>query len=240
MHSKFHLLIALLSFIFQAPLPSLASTPTCGLSIKLSASSKAVTAGKSVIVTARVANRGGQTLNDLNFQFRFPDYLTPLEAKSFFSNAAPPSFYEQYVYTLGVTLPPGKAFKVRVKAGVPACQQPGAVAVDALAYVLDSLGAVACSTSPASKTLQVRPTKKNEHSFGQSKRNVTYGQTCITPTPAPATTFELVAPLSRCLEAEQIPVTRLRHLAHGANQGTASSSDLQATSTISPVQCYDA
>jgi hypothetical protein len=179
-----------------------AATPPCSVAFsKMRAShAKNSIAGKSFTFTGSIKNTGSTELKDLYFQLELPEYLVPIKAiasKSTLAGGPGIKLEKKYVWFRKMQLPPRKFLKIKVTIGVKSCQSSARVAIEGIAYQLDSTGQVVCSNEITSSTIDV--VGKSDFKRHSKRHAIWDDDDCTTPAPAPTSPFFLVGDNQRCL-----------------------------------------
>lgn len=194
-----------IAFVAGAAAFASAASPQCSVGVKLKMP-KRVKAGREFSASASIKNTGTTTLDGLYFRFQLPNFLLPLAARAPGANrGSPPVIDGRYVYFPALRLPPRKALRLSITAGVPTCQAAGTVQLQGLAYQLDQNSDIVCTTTtaPATATVVVKPAViKAKHAI----------QGDCTPPPPPGQGYSLLGENTRCLEAEPLDPIPIRAL----------------------------
>ena len=207
MRAALHALAALAALAAHT---AAASTATCGVGITLS-TPKTASAGRTFTVSASIKNSRSASLSDFYFQLQLPDYLVPMTVRAAAIAGVktnPPLLEGRFVRFRGLHLPAYKTIRIKLKAGVPACQSAGEVIVQGIAYKLsDGAANVTCSTitNPVLTTVVRKSAGSNTSSKG--KRAAILGN-CTRPTPSAPVV--LLGENERCLQAVPLPVVEAR------------------------------
>lgn len=190
--------------------------------------------GKTFNAAVRIKNTGGTTLTNLYVQIQLPDFLVPIKAtasKRALAGAPSPILQGEYIWFPKLTLAARKVLKIKMRIGVPHCQPVGTAQIKGIVYQLDANGLVTCSTLATPYTITVKGTNR-----GYKYANWDHG--CVTPTPAPTSTFVQVGVDQRCLEARLLGSRRERELAEVERQAEEAKRELATSYTSN--QCYQA
>jgi hypothetical protein len=200
---------------------------------------KQVVAGKTFTFTRSIKNTGSTQLKGLYFQLELPAYLVPIKAtasKTALAGGPGILLEDQYVWFRKMQLPAHKTLRVKVKIGVQNCQPVGLVQIQGIAYQLESTDQVVCSKAMAPYAINVVRKPGWSKLAAKNKRATWDDDNCITPAPAPTSTYNLVAENRRCLEARLLG-TRHRRLETVEQQGHG---ERRLAITYTPNQCYQA
>jgi len=213
-----------------------AATPPCSVAFsKMRAShAKNLIPGKSFTFTGSVKNTGSTELKDLYFQIELPDYLVPIKAvasKSTLAVGPGIELAKKYIWFRTMQIPARKFLKIKVTIGVKSCQPPGRVAIQGIAYQLNSTGQVVCSNEITSNTINV--VGKSDLKRRYKRHAIWDDNDCTSPAPAPTSPYFLLGDNQRCLEARLIGTRRLETMVQEEH-------DRDLASTYTPDQCNQA